>query len=170
MTTLIRDDRLIADDWTALDEQAAVPASASRLIVPLNRWRTERAALQATGAQIGVRLANTEDVDQLFPEVADRPLLVLEFPRFDDGRALTQARVLRGRLGYRGDLRLTGDILQDLVFVARRCGFNEIQPRDDQDPDGCLHALEDFSTAYQPAADDMQSAFSRRRKLRRIST
>lgn len=170
MTTLICGDRLIDDDWTVLDEHAAPPAGAGKLIVPLSRWRTERDALQATGAQIGVRLINTEDVDQLFPEIADRPLLVLEFPKFDDGRALTQARVLRGRLGYRGNLRLTGDILQDLVFVARRCGFNEIQPRADQDPNGCLRALKDFSTAYQPAADDVQSVFIRRRKLQHTGT
>lgn len=165
MTTLIRDDRLIADDWITLDKQTAVPTTAGKVIVPLSRWRAEHNALLSTGAQIGVRLLNTEDVDALFPEIADRPLLALELPKFDDGRALTQARVLRGRLGYHGDLRLTGDILQDLVFVARRCGFNEIQPRADQDPNGCLRALKDFSTAYQPAADDVQSAFIRRRKL-----
>jgi len=59
-------------------------------------------------------------------EIAGRPLLALEFPKFDDGRALTQARVLRGRLGYHSDLRAVGDILQYLVFVARRCGSSEI--------------------------------------------
>lgn len=118
----------------------------------------------ATGAQIGVLLLNTEDADELYAEIAGRPLLALEFPKFDDGRALTQARVLRGRLGYRGDLRAVGDILQYLAFVARRCGFNEIQPRTDQDLDGCLSALQDFTTAHQSAADAAQSAFIRRRQ------
>ncbi len=95
---------------------------------------------------------------------AGRPLLALELPKFDDGRALTQARVLRERLGCRGDLCAVGDILQYLVFVARRCGSNGIQPCADQNLDNCLHVLQDFSTAYQPAADAAQSAFIRRRQ------
>src|SRR3546814_11872909 len=75
-------------------------------------------------------------VDDIFAEIADRPLLVLGFPKHDDGRALTQAKLLRGRLGYRGDLRVDGHILQDLVSVARRCGCNEIKPRADQELQG----------------------------------
>src|SRR3546814_14147513 len=86
-------------------------AGAQRLIVTLARLRAERDTLLAAAAQIGVRLANTEDVDDIFAEIADRPLLVLGFPKHDDGRALTQAKLLRGRLGYRGDLRVDGHIL-----------------------------------------------------------
>lgn len=160
---MIRDNALVADDWAEVDSQAEIPP-AKKLIVPLSRWLTEREQLCSTGATIGVRLPNTEDVDAIFPEIADRPLIALELPKFDDGRALTQARVLRGRLGYRGDLRGVGDILQDLVYIMRRCGFNEIIPRADQGLDGCLRALADFSTAYQPAADSIQSVFIRRRK------
>ncbi|MGH8460604.1 MAG: DUF934 domain-containing protein [Stenotrophobium sp.] len=165
---MIRGNALVIDDWTEIDDESALPAGGNptKLIVPLKRWRTERESLIAAGMQIGVRLANTEDVDTIFPEIADRPLLALEFPKFDDGRALTQARVLRGRLDYRGDLRGVGDILQDLIFIMRRCGFNEIVPRADQNSEGCLQALADFSTAYQPAADDVQSAFVRRRSSR----
>lgn len=162
---MIRDNALVIDDWTEIDSQADIPPT-KKLIVPLSRWLSEREQLCATGASIGVRLPNTEDVDAIFPEIANRPLLALEFPKYDDGRALTQARVLRGRLAYRGDLRGVGDILQDLVFIMRRCGFNEITLRAGQDPQKCLRALSDFSTAYQPAADGIQSVFIRRRKSR----
>jgi uncharacterized protein (DUF934 family) len=161
--TVIRDDRLIADRWTELDDETAIPAGAGPLVVTLARWRAERDALLAVGAPVGVRLANTEDVDDIFTEIADRPLLVLGFPKHDDGRALTQAKLLRGRLGYRGDVRVDGHILQDLVSVARRCGCNEIKPRADQELQGCLRALGEFSTAYQPAADGIVSVFVRRR-------
>lgn len=160
---LIRDDRLIADTWTEVDEQEEIAAGISHLVVPLARWRAERDALLASGAQIAVRLPNTEDVDAIYAEIADRPLLVLGFPKHDDGRALTQAKLLRGRLGYRGDVRVDGHILQDLVSVARRCGCNEIKPRADQELQGCLRALSEFSTAYQPAADGIVSVFVRRR-------
>src|SRR3546814_6057549 len=75
--TLIRDDGLIADSWIELDDEAAIPAGAQRLIVTLARLRAERDTLLAAAAQIGVRLANTEDVDDIFAEIADRACCVL---------------------------------------------------------------------------------------------
>ena len=164
---MIRGNALASDDWTTIDDESGIPPEAEKLIVSLSRWCAEHEQLRSSGKLIGVRLPNIEDIDAVFAEVADRPLLALEFPKFADGRALTQARVLRGRLGYRGDLRGVGDILQDLIFIMRRCGFNEIVPRLGQDMDGCLRALADFSTAYQPAADGIRSAFVRRRSSQR---
>src|SRR3546814_18151761 len=99
--TLIRDDGLIADSWIELDDEAAIPAGAQRLIVTLARLRAERDTLLAAAAQIGVRLANTEDVADIFAETADRPPLALGLPTHEDGRAPTQAKPLRGRPGYR---------------------------------------------------------------------
>src|SRR3546814_16819471 len=92
--------------------------------------------------------------DTLFPYTT-----LFRSPKHDDGRALTQAKLLRGRLGYRGDLRVDGHILQDLVSVARRCGCNELKPRADPELQGCLRALSEFSAASQPAAARIVSVF-----------
>lgn len=160
---LIRDETIADDDWLTVEDTAAPVPPGGRVIAPLSRWRAERDALLATAAAVGVLLPNTEDVETIYPEIADRPLLALQFPNFGDGRALTQARLLRGRLGYTGELRAVGDILRDLVFGLRRCGFDTIVPRADQDLDDCLRALREFSTAYQPAADGVVAVFARRR-------
>ena len=85
-------------------------------------------------AEPGVlRLANTDD-----PLAAEGVLervfrIELHFPKFTDGRAFSQAFLLRRRLGYSGDLRATGDVLVDQLLQMRRSGFSSAVLRADQD-------------------------------------
>ena len=74
-----------------------------------------------------VALANTDPVEDLAPHVGTLRLIVLDFPKFSDGRAYSQARLLRGRMGYRGELRATGGVLQDQIAFMLRCGFNSFE-------------------------------------------
>ena len=60
-----------------------------------------------------VSLGNTDPVEDLAPHVGRLRLIVLNFPKFSDGRAYSQARLLRGRMGYTGELRAIGGVLQD---------------------------------------------------------
>ena len=161
MTRIIRRHAIVEDGWTlSLDGAAHTPAG---LIVPLARWRAERELLLASAAAIGVLLPNTEDVEAIYPQIADRPLIALQFPTFTDGRALTQAVLLRNRLGFAGELRALGDVVRDLVFWLGRCGFDAIVPRPDQDLEACRGALDELSVAYQPAADAHAAVWARRR-------
>jgi uncharacterized protein (DUF934 family) len=162
MSRIIKNRRLVEDDWRLIEDDGA-PATGARVIVPLRRWREARAALLAQAGAVGVLLPNTEDVEAIWTEIADRPLLALQFPVFGDGRALTQAVVLRRRLGYAGELRAVGDILRDQVFGLHRCGFDAIVPRSDQDLDDCLRAFGEFSVVYQPAADGAETVWQKRR-------
>ena len=162
MSRIIRQRAIVEDDWTLAPDGAAHTGAAGRLIVPLARWRAERAALE-TASAVGVLLPNTEDVEAVYPEIAERPLIALQFPAFADGRALTQAILLRNRLGFAGELRALGDVVRDLVFWLGRCGFDAIAPRGDQDLQACLQALDEIRTAYQPAADEHAPAWVRRR-------
>ena len=162
MSRIIRQRAVVEDEWTlAVDGGVPTPAC-GRLIVPLARWRSEREALLRAAA-VGVLLPNTEDVEAIYPQIADRPLIALQFPTFSDGRALTQAMLLRGRLGFTGELRAVGDVVRDLVFWLGRCGFDCLVPRPDQDPQACLQALDEIGVAYQPAADGHASVWARRR-------
>jgi uncharacterized protein (DUF934 family) len=88
----------------------------------------------------------------------------LQFPTFTDGRALSQAVVLRKRLGFRGELRAVGDIIRDLVFWLGRCGFESIVPRQDQNLESCKEALGELSVAYQASADGHTPVWVRRRR------
>ena len=163
MSRIIRRRAIVEDEWT-LAVDAALPApAAARVIVPLARWRAERESLLAGAGEVGVLLPNTEDVELIYPEILDRPLIALQFRTFADGRALTQAVLLRNRLGFTGELRAVGDVVRDLVFWLGRCGFDALAPRPDQDLDACRGALEEMRIAYQPAADAHPSAWARRR-------
>lgn len=163
MSRILRRRAIVEDEWALSLEGAAQPPRGGKIIVPLARWRGERAQLEAGGASIGVLLANTEDVESVHAQIADRPLIALQFPVFTDGRALTQAVLLRNRLGFTGELRAVGDVVRDLVFWLGRCGFDAIVPRPDQDLQACVAALDEIRAAYQPAADGHSAVWARRR-------
>ena len=87
--------------------------------LPLGDWL--QAPTQA------VALANTDQPAELKSHLGRLKLIVLHFPKFTDGRAYSQARLLRGRLGYRGELRATGSVLRDQLPFLLRCGFDSFE-------------------------------------------
>lgn len=169
--TILRDGELVADDWTVIEDgRSEIGAAGGKVIVTLARWRSERDALLSAHPAVGVLVPNTADIEAVFPEIADRPLLVLQFPTFTDGRALSQAVVLRKRLAFGRELRAVGDVIRDLVFWLGRCGFDSIVPRKDQSLEGCRAALDELKVAYQAAADEHTPVWVRRRGVERAPT
>ncbi len=83
----------------------------------------------------------------------------LHFPTFTDGRALSQAYLLRRRLGFKGQIRATGDVLADQLPQIRRCGFSAAVLRADQDLAIAQRQLGYFSAHYQGDADTVQAHF-----------
>lgn len=137
----------------ALYSEAGLPASYVALSFADWKARPEWPA---------VSLANTDPVADLAPYLGRLRLIVLEFPRFSDGRAYSQARLLRGRLGYRGELRATGGVLQDQVAFMLRCGFDSFESEQPGFGDALARARSLFSVVYQPAEDDQVPAALRR--------
>ncbi|MDP3086038.1 MAG: DUF934 domain-containing protein [Rubrivivax sp.] len=74
--------------------------------------------------------------------------VVLEFPKWTDGRAYSQAVLLRARLRYRGQIRATGEVLVDMLPLLRRCGFDAAQLRPDQSLAAAERALGYFSAGH----------------------
>jgi uncharacterized protein (DUF934 family) len=105
-----------------------------------------------------VSLANTDPVEDLAPHVGRLRLIVLNFPKFSDGRAYSQARLLRGRLGYRGELRASGGVLQDQLPFMLRCGFDSFESDQKGFGEALAKARRLFSVVYQPAEDDRAPA------------
>jgi uncharacterized protein (DUF934 family) len=162
--TILRGGELVEDNWTVIEDgRTELDSTGGKVIVTLARWRAEREALLAAQAAVGVLVPNTADIEAVYPEIADRPLIALQFPVFTDGRALSQAVVLRKRLGFRGELRAVGDVIRDLVFWLGRCGFDSIVPRKDQRLEDCRAALRELTVAYQAAADAHTPVWIRRR-------
>lgn len=57
----------------------------------------------------------------------------LHFPKFTDGRAYSQAFLLRRRREFKGEIRATGDVLVDQLAQMERSGFDTAVLRADQD-------------------------------------
>ncbi len=94
-------------------------------------------------------LDNTDDVLKRVDEIAAHQAVVLQFPKWTDGRAYSQAVLLRGRLRYSGEIRASGEVLADMLPLLRRCGFDAVQLRADQKIEAAQRALGYFSSHYQ---------------------
>jgi uncharacterized protein (DUF934 family) len=94
-----------------------------------------------------------DDVRRLAP-VLDRVRLVeIDFPKFRDGRGFSSARVLR-EMGYKGEIKAIGDVLLDLVWFMRRCGFDSFAPNVPLNREDLEASLARYPHVYQDAADD----------------
>lgn len=107
-------------------------------------------------------LLPTDAPEILVDHLPSLDLLAVAFPKFNDGRGMSIAVLLRKRLGYSGELRAIGDVARDQLFFMARCGFTSFALRADQDPEDALRAFGDFSDVYQSAADGRSSLFLRR--------
>ncbi len=96
-----------------------------------------------------LQLANSDDVLARAPEVQGAGVVVLHFPKWTDGRAYSQAVLLRGRLRYTGEIHATGDVLVDMLPLLRRCGFDAVQLRADQNPEAAIRSLGFIPAHYQ---------------------
>ncbi len=94
-------------------------------------------------------LANDADVLARADEIATQRAVALHFPKWTDGRAYSQAVLLRARLRFAGEIRATGEVLADMLPLLRRCGFDAVQLRADQQQRHAERALGFFSTHYQ---------------------
>jgi uncharacterized protein (DUF934 family) len=149
---LVKDGALADDSWTRIADDAALPGDGA-VAVSFKRWQEERQALLGRNAPIGVFLTNTDPVEALAPDVNRIAVVMLDFPKYTDGRAYSQARLLRERHGYRGELRATGNVLRDQLLLMRRCGFDAYEV-DARGAAGFAAAMGSVTRAYQPATND----------------
>ena len=149
---LIKDARFVEDHWRHLADDEA-PGFDECISISHARWKAERDTLDGLGAGLGVRLPNTLSPEALAPDLARLSLIVLSFPKFTDGRAYSQARLLRGRLGYAGELRAAGEVLRDQLLFMLRCGFDAFAVPERALREDWLAAFREFDVFYQPAED-----------------
>ena len=100
--------------------------------VTLNLIAYSADSIRATGQNV-IELANDADPRDLALDGVAR--IDLNFPKFTDGRAYSQAYLLRQRLGFKGELRATGDVLVDQLQLMQRSGFDSAVLRADQNLD-----------------------------------
>ena len=101
---------------------------------------------------VSVRVEAGDDVRRLAPYLDRIRLIEVDFPKFRDGRGFSSARVLR-EMGYTGEIKATGDVLVDLVYFMRRCGFDSFAPDVPFNDADVQAALTRYPYVYQDAAD-----------------
>lgn len=168
---LIRKRSIVPDPWrlelaptASLDTASIAPGD---IIVSVERWLGEPTTLRARGTRVGVRLGADDGIDALVSsELHELALVDFHFASFAEGRAYSQARLLRARHGFRGTLRASGDVSRDRLSFMERCGFDEFRPDGIDDLAPLLAAFDEVTLRYQPdVADDRTVA--RRRGFRR---
>lgn len=96
-----------------------------------------------------LHIANDADPIALQADIAKAAVIDLHFPKFTDGRAYSQAALIRKRLGFKGELRATGDVLVDQLQLMQRTGFSTAVLRDGQSMAAGERMLALFSDFYQ---------------------
>ena len=101
----------------------------------------------AEGQTAIVALPNDVDPRTLPLEGVTR--IDLFFPKFTDGRAFSQAFLLRRRLGFQGEIRATGDVLIDQLLQMQRSGFDVAVLREGVKADAAQRQFDRFRGFYQ---------------------
>lgn len=158
---IIRDREIVDDNFRYVADIAELAAGGD-IIVDLALWNAHKPALQAHPGKIGVKLEGDAEPESIAGDLAELALVVIHFPVFRDGRGFSLARILRGHLGFQGELRAVGDVLRDQLFFMQRCGFNAYEPRRDRSMEDALKGLNDFSVIYQADASEKRPIYRRR--------
>ena len=135
-------------------------------IVSLARFQKERDQLLARGDKLGVRLETSESPEIMGGDVRKIALIVLNVPYHRDGRAYSWARLLRTRLHYKGEIRVTGHVLRDHIAFYARVGVDSFElPRPFTGAD--LEAARgEISHVYQPSVDGRDTIWDLRLRRR----
>ena len=132
------------------------------VVISLTRFQADGERLLSEGRSVGVRLESSEEAEALAYDLPRLALVALAFPKFRDGRQYSNARILRERYGYKGEIRAVGDVLREQAGFMVRCGVDAFEPADGSSPAQWEEKTRRFRHVYQRAADGRVPAFAER--------
>jgi uncharacterized protein (DUF934 family) len=162
---LVKNGKIIADSFVHVADDAEIPAD-SAILISAARFMGDPEALSQRADRTGVIWPNNRDVDDVVPYLDRVAVIALAFPTFRDGRAYSQARLLRERHGYRGELRATGQVLRDQFLFMLRAGFDAFEVKKPGDAEAFASTVKRYSVFYQPTGDGRVTALHQRMLLR----
>ena len=162
---LVKNGRITTDLFVHVADGAELPGDGA-ILVPAARFLEDPEAVLKRAGKVGVIWPNNRDLDDLVPYLDRLAAVALVFPSFRDGRAYSQARLLRERHGYDGELRATGQVLRDQFVFMSRAGFDAFEVKKDADADAFAETMKRYSVFYQPTGDGRVTALNRRMQLR----
>ncbi len=151
------------DQWHTLggeDGPAACIDPAAYLLLSVEQWHAFRARWPV-GMPVGVTLANDAEVKDIAADLPRLSLVVLNFPKWVDGRAYSQAHTVRSRYRFEGEVRASGEVLVDMLPLLARTGFDSAVLRADQSLEDADRALCFFPGHYQGDAADPLPLFAK---------
>lgn len=148
---LIKNNAFVEDAFVAIGDDAPLPTNGA--IVSLARFRRDRDGLLERNAPLGVRLKSDESPEALDADVNRLSVIVLDFPKFRDGRAFSWARLLRTRLGFKGEIRAAGHFLYDQLAFMRRVGIDAFEVGETVTLAQFGRAMGEMTYVYQPSVD-----------------
>lgn len=149
---IIKDRQLIENTWTFIGDDSPL-AETGDVTVTLTRWLANKDQLLKRSGKTGVRLNPSDQIESLTDDLPNIDVIELNFPIFGDGRLFSQARLLRSRDGYQGEIRAVGDYLPDQVFYLSRVGVNAFEFADPNHIQEALAAMNNFSVRYQASTN-----------------
>ena len=150
---LVKGRKVVADDWRHLDDADPIPATGA-VTLSWARWLAKNEKIERTPAELGVRIPNTVTTADIGADAKTFSLIMVAFPSFSDGRAFSQARVLRSQYGFTGEIRATGNVLRDQLQLMERCGIDAFEMPDRAVTEDWFAAFSEYDLFYQPAADN----------------
>ena len=162
---LVKNGKIAGDAFVHLADGAEIPADGA-ILISAARFLEDAEALSRRAGRTGVIWPNNRDVDDLVPYLERLAVVALVFPTFRDGRAYSQARLLRERHGYKGELRATGQVLRDQFVFMLRAGFDAFEVKKEGDAEAFAATVKRYSVFYQPTGDGRITALHRRMQLR----
>ena len=162
---LVKGGKITDDIFVHVADGVELPGDAAVLVPAARFLGNPESVLQRKG-KTGVIWPNNRDVDDLVPYLDRLAMVALVFPTFRDGRAYSQARLLRERHGFKGELRATGQVLRDQFVFMLRAGFDALEVKKPSDAEAFANTVKRYSVFYQPTGDGRITALHQRMALR----
>jgi uncharacterized protein (DUF934 family) len=162
---LVKNGKISTDPFVHVADDEAVPEGGA-VLISAKRFLEDPALFAARVGETGVIWPNNRDLDDLVPHLGQVVVVALVFPSFRDGRAYSQARLLRERHGYKGELRATGQVLRDQFVFMLRAGFDAFEVKKESDAEAFTATVQRYSVFYQPTGDGRVTALHQRMQLR----
>jgi uncharacterized protein (DUF934 family) len=151
------------DAWRSLegdDGPVVTLTPGPNLLLTRYQWHSARSQWPQ-GLAVGLKLENDVDVAEVAADLPRFALVALQFPKWTDGRAYSQAHLLRTRYRFTGELRAIGDVLVDMLPLLQRTGFDAVAMRADQSREAAERALGFFRGHYQGDTQDHLPLFAK---------
>lgn len=158
---LVKNGKITDDVFAVVADDAEIPEDGA-VIISAARFLENPEVLSRRVGRTGVIWPNNRDLDDLVPYLDRLALVALVFPTFRDGRAYSQARLLRERYGYHGEMRATGQVLRDQFLFMTRAGFDAFEVKKPADAEAFAGTVQRYSVFYQPTGDGRLTALHRR--------